>query len=61
MGVRTDIDLEELLEICLQMEREDLLDFIKHLNIEVADFDFTEELRDYFVKELDKEDSYIED
>ena len=34
----------------------ELIEIIKELNREVADIDFTKELRDYFINEMDEEE-----
>lgn len=47
--VSTSIDLITLIErLTEQLTREELIKFIKRLDLEVADWDFTNELTDYF-------------
>jgi hypothetical protein len=60
--ISIDVDMADFIsEICLTMDRSDLADMIKQINREVAEFEFTEELRDYFIKEVDLEEEDYED
>jgi hypothetical protein len=44
-------------EIIQQMTYEQLLKLVKEIDKAVADYGFTRKLRDYFVKEMEKEDA----
>lgn len=57
LEVDANIDDEELIrQLIRQNHRDDLIDFIKSLDLAVAEYEFTEKLRDYFVEEMEKED-----
>lgn len=57
MNIKIEIDQENLIQSLLHnLNREELFDFITKLDLAVADYDFTEELRDHFTNELRKED-----
>lgn len=38
------------------LSRDELIEFIKEIDLIVADYDFTNELKNYFVEEIKKED-----
>ena len=60
--IKISVDMADFVsELCSEMTQDDLLDLIKQINREVDDYDFSEELRDYFVKEVDEEDSFIDE
>jgi hypothetical protein len=41
------------------LSKDDLLEFIKEIDLSVAEYDFTAKLRDYFVLEMAKEDKHL--
>jgi hypothetical protein len=60
--ISIDVDMAELVsELALNMDLGDLLDMVKQIDREVGQHDFTEELRDYFVKEVEAEDLFMDD
>ena len=56
LSIRTDINLDDLVEEIVTLNDESIFDLIKSIDSQVADYDFTKKLRDYFVKEIKKED-----
>lgn len=54
--------LEEDIEDALidWLSREELINFIKRVDRRIADYDFTKELRDYFISEVEGEDAAYE-
>lgn len=59
VNLRVDIPVEIMVaNITRSLSREELADFIKAIDLEVAEYDFTEELKNYFVKEIEKEDKH---
>jgi hypothetical protein len=60
--IRVELDMADFIsDIVVDMPREELIDMIKQIDREVAEFEFTEELRDYFTKEMDSEEEFYED
>ncbi len=54
--IRSEIDLDDLVEEIVTLDDESIFNLIKTIDLQVADYDFTKKLRDYFVKEMKKED-----
>ena len=62
VSIYLDIDIRELVQnITTSLTREELFDFIKEIDATIAEYDFTEKLRDYFVSEMEKEDEYMKE
>ena len=58
-GVQTagaDLDLDDLVEDISVLDDDTIFNFIKNLDLTVADYSFTKRLRDHFVKEIKDED-----
>ena len=56
-----DIPIENLIDsLKKSLSKGELIEFIKELDLSVAEYDFTKKLRDHFVLELAKEDSLEE-
>jgi len=53
--MRLDIIIDER-TIVNNLNRGELIEFIKEIDRIVAEYDFTEELRDYFVAEMEEEE-----
>ena len=61
MNVTLRMDAKELIErMYMDATADELFDFIKALDARVADYVFTERLKNYFVKEIEKEDELAE-
>lgn len=57
--ITLDLDMGDFVsELVAKTPRDELLDLIKQIDREVSEYEFTEELRDYFVKEMDVEEEY---
>ena len=56
--LRTEITADDLVEELAGLDTEVLIKLIKDIDRSCACYDFTKELRDYFVKEMDEEDSH---
>lgn len=57
-----EVDLEDLVtELCDQMDREELLDLVKMIDQDVADYDFTYELKEYFTEEVRREEEFLDE
>ncbi len=54
--IRSEINLDDLVEEIVTLDDESIVNLIKTIDLQVADYDFTKKLRDYFVKEIKKED-----
>lgn len=51
------IDINEFIATLLSsLTQDELVEFVKELNREIDDYDFTKELKDYFVLEMEDED-----
>jgi len=60
--IPAEVDLDELVaELCDQLEQEELIDLIKMIDRDVADYDFTYELKEYFDEEVRREDEFLDD
>lgn len=56
------IDTSEIIsDLIGTLTQEELVEFVKELNREVGEFDFTKELRDYFIEDVDEEEEEVED
>ena len=60
--MKKDIDINEFIANLLGSATQDeLVEFVKELNREIDDYDFTKEMRDYFVLEMeDNEDEELD-
>lgn len=57
MTKTSNIDTTEIIsDLIGSLSHEELVEFVKDLNREVSDFDFTKELRDYFIDEMEDEE-----
>lgn len=56
LSIHANIDLDDLVEEIIVLDDESIFELIKSIDLQVADYDFTKKLRDYFVKEMKKED-----
>jgi hypothetical protein len=56
LTIHSEIDLDDLVEEIVTLDDESIFNLIKTIDLQVADYDFTKKLRDYFVKEIEKED-----
>lgn len=55
--MRKNIDTAEIItNLVNSLSHEELVEFVKELNHEVSDFDFTKDLRDYFIVEMEDEE-----
>ena len=51
------IDINEFIATLLgSLTQDELVEFVKELNREIDDYDFTRELKDYFILEMEDED-----
>lgn len=56
MKIEIKIEEKEIIEqLYNSATNDDLFDFIKALDARVAEYDFTNRLKEYFVKEIEKE------
>lgn len=56
-NVKTTIDTSEVIyDLINSLSHEELIEFVKDLDREVSDYDFTKELRDYFLEEMEDEE-----
>jgi len=59
--VRIEVDMTEFVEdVVISMSHAELLDLVKQIDLEVGESEFTEELRDYFAKEMESEDLFVD-
>lgn len=56
LTIHSEINLDDLVEEIVTLDDESIFNLIKTIDLQVADYDFTKNLRDYFVKEMKKED-----
>ena len=56
MLTHVEIDLDDLVEDISVLDDDTIFNFIKNLNLTVANYNFTKKLRDHFVKEIKEED-----
>jgi hypothetical protein len=56
LTIHSEIDLGDLVGEIVTLGDEQIFDLIKAIDSQVADYDFTKKLRDYLVKEMEKED-----
>ena len=57
MNITLRMDANELIErMYMDATADELFDFIKALDARVADYDFTNKLKNYFVEEIQQED-----
>jgi hypothetical protein len=56
LTIHSEIDLDDLVGEIVTLGDEQIFDLIKAIDWQVADYDFTKKLRDYLVKEMEKED-----
>jgi hypothetical protein len=57
MNINIDVDIMDIVdEIVSRNRREDIVDLIRRIDLRVADYDFTKELRDYFIEQIKIED-----
>ena len=56
LTIHSEISLDDLAEEIKSLDDESIFELIKSIDLQVADYDFTKKLRDYFVKEMKKED-----
>jgi len=60
--ILVNLEVDQIVaDLCTQLDHDDLLELIKQIDAEVADYDFTKELRDYFVEEVEDEDDLYSD
>lgn len=56
-NVKTTIDTSEVIcDLINSLSHEELIEFVKELDREVSDYDFTKDLRDYFLEEMEDEE-----
>lgn len=55
IDITAAISLDDLAVEISYIDRDKLFEFIKQLDLSVADLEFTERLRDYLISECDKE------
>lgn len=56
LAIRSEVNLDDLVEEIVTLDDKSIFNLIKTIDLQVADCDFTKKLRDYFVKEMKKED-----
>jgi len=56
LAIRSEVNLDDLVEEIVTLDDKSIFNLIKTIDLQVADYDFTKKLRDYFVKEMKKED-----
>ncbi|MFA5048295.1 MAG: hypothetical protein WC516_04725 [Patescibacteria group bacterium] len=57
INTKTIIDTAEIIsDLLSSLSHEELVEFVKELNREASDYDFTKELRDYFFDEMEDEE-----
>jgi hypothetical protein len=56
LSIHSEITLDDLVEEICILDDKSIINFIKSIDLQVADYDFTKTLRDYFVKEMKKEE-----
>lgn len=55
--MKKKIDVNEFIATLLgSLTQDELLEFVKELNREIDDYDFTREMKDYFILEMEDED-----
>ena len=52
--LHTEISTDDLIEDLIILDNETLVEIIKSIDRQCACYDFTKELRDYFVKEMEE-------
>ena len=61
MQIHSTIDLDDLVEDIGILDDETIFEFIKSIDLHIAEYNFTKKLRDYFVEEIKKEDKAQKD
>lgn len=59
--IRSEIGIDDLVEEIVTLDDESIFNLIKTIDLQVADYNFTKKLRDYFVEEIKKEDKAQKD
>lgn len=55
--IHSEINLDNLVEEIATLDDESIFELIKSIDSQVAEYNFTKKLRDYFVKEMKNEDA----
>lgn len=56
-NTKITIDTGEIIsDLINSLPHEELVEFVKELNREISDYDFTKEMRDYFCDEMEDEE-----
>ena len=58
VNVNTDFFVSEL---CTFHTKEEIFELIKSIDLEIGEYEFTRDLRDYFISEMEKEDELNEE
>ena len=57
ININLNMPIEGLISsIKRDLSKDEIISLVKAIDLEVAEYDFTIKLRDYFVKEIEKED-----
>jgi len=57
ININLNMPIEGLISsIKRDLSKDEIINLVKAIDLEVAEYDFTIKLRDYFVKEIEKED-----
>ena len=60
MNINISVDIADIVdEMRCSCEHKELLELIKQIDKEIAEYDFTAALRDYFVAEMKKEEEHL--
>lgn len=60
VSITTSVNIRQLAQEISDLDNEVIKEFIKELDGLVAGYHFTKSLRDYFIKEIEKEDAVRE-
>lgn len=55
--IHSEINLDDLVEEIATLDDESIFELIKSIDSQVAEYNFTKKLRDYFVKEMKDENA----
>lgn len=55
LSIHSEINLDDLVEEIVTLDDESIFNLIKSIDSQVAEYNFTKKLRDYFVKEIKNE------
>lgn len=57
LQIHSEINLDDLVEEIVTLDDKSIFELIKSIDSQVAEYNFTKKLRDYFVNEMEYEDA----